>query len=175
MKTAEQIKRIRQQLAEKIGRDKKPLVIVALGVLGMVCLLLPAGGGKTAKKEPAADVSQAQAAIAAQLESLLKTVEGVGRVKVYVTVDRLQRTVYAVNTEQTSEEDRSAKNEKYVFVEAGNDTQGLPLYEVTPEIRGVAVCCEGGGSGVVRQEVTRLIGAALGIAANRIYVTKMQS
>ena len=35
-------------------------------------------------------------------------------------------------------------------------------------IRGVAVCCEGGGSGVIRQEVTRLVCAALGITANKI-------
>ena len=110
-----------------------------------------------------------------QLEALLKTVDGVGKVKVYVTVERLQANVYAVNTEQTSEPDRAERNEKYVLTETGNDTQGLVLYTVTPQIRGVAVSCEGGGSGVVRQEVTKLISAALGISANRIWETKMQT
>ena len=171
----EWIGKIRRKLKEKTGGDKKPLLIVALGVLGMALLLLSGGGGKTEAKQTAPDLNEAQAAVAGQLEALLKTVDGVGKVKVCVTVERLQTNVYAVNTEQTSEPDRLQRSEKYVFTEAGSDTQGLILYTVMPEIRGVAVSCEGGGSGVVRQEVTKLISAALGIGANRIWVTKMQT
>ena len=35
--------------------------------------------------------------------------------------------------------------------------------------------CEGGGSAAVRQEVTRLVAAALGITANKIWVARMQT
>lgn len=172
---SEWIEKIRNQIKAKTGRDKKPLLIVALGVLGMFCLLLSGGGEKAEKKTSAPAESDPQSAVTRQLETLLKTVEGVGRVKVCVTVERMQERVYAVNTEQTSEPERQEKNEKYVLTDAGNDTQGLLLYTVMPEIRGVAVSCEGGGSAAVRQEVTRLIGAALGIPANRIWVAKMQT
>ena len=175
MKTGEKIAALRRKAAELPGGDKKPLVIVALGVIGMLCLLLSSGSGKAEKAEAAPDIAQTQAAVERQLEAMLKTVEGVGKVKVCVTVDRMERTVYAVNTEQTEGEGRNEKSEKYVFTESGSNTQGLVLYTAAPEIRGVAVSCEGGGSGVIRQEVTRLVCAALGITANKIWVTKMQS
>ena len=166
---------IRKKWSEKTGGDKKPLLIVFLGVVGMLCLLLSGRGGTTSVKSEAPDENEVQRTVTNQLESLLRTVEGVGKVKVCVTVDRLRTDVYAVNTEQTSEPDRTQKSDKYVFAETGSDKHGLVLYTVMPEIRGVAVSCEGGGSSVIRQEVTRLIGAALGLPANRIWVTKMQS
>ena len=175
MQTGDTAAAIRKKIGDLFGGDKKPLIITALGLLGMLCLLFSSGAGKTEKKEAAPDVGAAQAEIARQLETLLKTMDGVGRVKVYVTVDRLQANVYAVNTEQTSGGDKSEKAEKYVFTEQGNDTEGLVLYTVMPEIRGVAVSCEGGGSDVIRREVTKTVAAALGVSANKIWVTKMQS
>ena len=171
----EWIGRIRNKIKTGTGGDRKPLLIVALGLLGMLLLLFSGSGGKTEKKTDPPDLTASQEAVERQLTALLKTVDGVGRVKVCVTVDRLQANVYAVNTEQTSGPDRSEKSEKYVFTEDGSDTSGLVLYTVTPVIRGVAVSCEGGGSATVRQEVTRLISAALGVPANKIWVAKMQS
>ena len=171
----EWIGKIRNKIKAGTGGDRKPLLIVALGLLGMALLLCSGGGGKTEKKTAPPDLTSAQAAVERQLTALLKTVDGVGRVRVCVTVDRLQANVYAVNTEQTSGPDRSEKSEKYVFTEEGGDTEGLVLYTVTPVIRGVAVSCEGGGSATVRQEVTRLIAAALGVSANKIWVARMQS
>lgn len=172
---SEWIASIGSRIKEKTGKDKKPLLIVALGVAGMLFLLLSGGTEKAEKKSAVPELNDAQATVTRQLEALLKTVDGVGKVKVCLTVERMQTSVYAVNTEQTSEQDRLEKSEKYVLAEAGNDTQGLLLYTVMPEIRGVAVSCEGGGSVVVRQEVTRLVSAALGLPSNRIWVAKMQS
>ncbi len=170
----EWIEKLKSKIKGKPG-EKKPLLILIVGLVGMLCLLLSGGSNKTEKKDAPLDLTEAQETVTRQLEALLKTVDGVGKVKVYVTVERLQANVYAVNSEQTSEPDRAERSEKYVLTETGNDTQGLVLYTVTPLIRGVAVCCEGGGSGVVRQEVTKLVSAALGIGANRIWVTKMQT
>ncbi len=167
--------KIREAVKSRFCKDKKTLLIVALGMLGMMLLLFSGGEKKTETTITAADPSASQEAVASQLESLLKTVDGVGKVKVCVTIDRMQTDVYAVNCEQTSEPERSQRSEKYVITEDGSDTRGLRLYTVMPEIRGVAVSCEGGGSTVVRQEVTKLVSAALGIGANRIWVTKMKS
>ncbi|MBQ6067798.1 MAG: hypothetical protein IJK89_13390 [Clostridia bacterium] len=172
---ADWFEKLKARIKGRPAGEKKPLLILGIGLVGMLCLLLSGGGSKTEKKDAPPDTAGAQETVTKQLEALLRTVDGVGKVKVYVTVERLQANVYAVNTEQSSEPDRAERNEKYVLTETGNDTEGLVLYTVTPQIRGVAVSCEGGGSGVVRQEVTKLISAALGISANRIWVTKMQT
>ena len=171
----EWIGKIRNRIKKGTGGDRRPLLIVALGLLGMLLLLFSGGGGRTEKKTAPPDLTASQEATERQLTALLKTVAGVGRVKVAVTVDRLQANVYTVNTEQTSEPERAQRSEKDVFTETGSDTGGLVLYTVTPVIRGVAVSCEGGGSATVRQEVTRLVAAALGISANKIWVARMQT
>ena len=88
----------------------------------MLLLLFSGGGGRTEKKTAPPDLTASQEATERQLTALLKTVAGVGRVKVAVTVDRLQANVYAVNTEQTSEPDRAQRSEKYVFTETGRDS-----------------------------------------------------
>ena len=168
-------RKFRKRLNEKTGGDRKPLLIAGLGIVGILCLLLSGGGTKTEKRSELPDMTETRVSVAKELESLLRTVDGVGKVKVCVTLDRLEANVYAVNTEQTSEPEKTQKSEKYVFSKSGSSEQGLVRYTVMPEIRGVAVSCEGGGSLLIRQEVTKLIAAALGIPANRIWVAKMQS
>ena len=130
----EWIETVRRKLKARIGGDKKQMLIVALGVVGMLLLLLSGGGKKQETATELPDPAQTQAAVARQLEALLKTVDGVGKVKVCVTLERMQADVYAVNTEQVSEPDRSQKSEKYVFTESGNDTHGLRLYSVTGQL-----------------------------------------
>ena len=64
------------------------------------------------------------------------------------------------------------KNE-YVIVEGSGASEGLLLKITAPVIRGVGITCEGGGTLAVKQEIIRLVSAALGVPVNRIWVTKM--
>ena len=97
--------------------------------------------------------------------------EGVGRVRVLVTVEGLERFVYAQDSMEGGASERT-ENE-YVIVEENGSETGLTLSVISPEVRGVAVSCEGGGSARVRQEVVNLVCAALGIGASRVYVSKL--
>ena len=60
-----------------------------------------------------------------------------------------------------------------MIVEVNGEKTGLALSVASPEVRGVAVSCEGGGSARVRQEVSSLVCAALGVNASRVYVSKL--
>ena len=169
----EKIKKLKEKMRAEMNQDKKPLLIIALGLVGMVCLLFSCGGSAEEKNESVSKPESVQTEITRQLEALLKTVDGVGKVKVFVSVDSLSENIYAVNTEETSDADGTQRTEKYVFRENGSNSDGVLIRTVMPQIRGVGVCCEGGGSSVVRQEVTKLVGAALGITNNKIWVSKM--
>jgi len=164
-----------KKVYEKIKGDKKLLLIVLLGLTG--CFLLG-----TTQMFSSSENTYSQTDIqwldleektADRLEELLRDVDGVGRVQVFVTLESLTESVYAVNQDYSQNEDKNDGISEYVIVEQDGDDKGLIIKTLMPVYRGVAVSCEGGGSTVVKNEVTKLVTAALGINANRVYVTKM--
>ena len=158
----------------KIKTDKKFLFILLCGIAGIMLLAFaPSSSKKTSVKPDNAAMVQSE--MTKDAENLLKTVDGVGRVKVYLTIEYLEKSEYAKNTEESSKEDSSQKKEQYVLTEQGSDSSGLLIKAYQPCVRGVAVSCEGGGSGLVRQEVIKLMCAAYGISTNKVWVSKMKN
>ena len=143
---------------------KKPLVLilVAAGVL-----LLFFGGMESvtpAKKTTLAEETEAyRKALEGELAALCEKVSGAGKVTLLLTLDGSEEAVYA-------KDERNGATD-YV-VSAG---EGLLLYRRHPAVLGVAVVCAGGDRADVRAELTALLSAALGVGANRIYITASQS
>ena len=154
----------------KLKADKKTLMIASLGLIGVLLLAFSgAKGEKTVSpgREEAYDVTRLEA----ELTSLLKSVDGVGKVRVMITCEDLGRSVYAKNHEEKQTGSADEREDEFVLTDGG----GLLIGTVLPEVRGVGVCCEGGGSAVIRREVSELVAAALGIPINRVKVAKMKS
>lgn len=161
---------------ERIRKDKKLLLIIVLGLSGMLLILL-SGTGQN-KKENTDDsldmIQTVEKRMTKELEELIRTVDGAGRVKVMITVDSLEERIVAVNENSKAEEDSYENIKEYVIIEESGNQDGLTLKIITPVIRGVGITCEGASSSVVKQEITRLVSATLGISQSRIQVTKMQ-
>ncbi len=117
-----------------------------------------------------------------RLSELLKSIEGAGNSKIMITLETPIQMVYAKNTNNESEtitnEDGSTntqysnQSEHLILNDANND---IPLIEMQllPEIKGVAVICEGGDEITVVSRITELVSVVLGVPSNRICVTKM--
>lgn len=162
------------KITEMLKKDKKLLIIMLLGLSGMLLLLFSGDGTKEAPAgNGASDISALEKGIEEKLLSLIKTVDGAGRVKVVVTVDSLQEKTVAVNSEGQYGENESEYKNEYVIVENSGTSEGLFLKITAPVIRGVGITCEGGGSAAVKQEIIRLVSASFGVPVNRIWVTKM--
>ena len=160
---------------ERIKRDKKLLLIMISGFLGML-LLLASSFSSEGKKDTAVkeyDITAVEAEIEERLTLLVKSVEGAGRVKVMVTIDSLEERTLAENYETESGENYQYKSE-YVLIEQSGDTDGLTLKITAPVIRGVGITCEGAATATVKQEIIRLVSASLGVPVNRIWVTTMK-
>ncbi len=168
---------IKLNIINRLKQDKKLLFIIILGFAGMLLILLSGAGGEkpaeTNKNE--ADVFAIQNKTEKKLEMLLESVKGAGKVKVMVTVDSLEETIYAVNTETESRADEYSFSDEYVLIEKSGDDDGLIIKVTAPVIRGVGITCEGADSAGVKEEIIRLVSAALGISVNRIWVTVMQN
>ena len=129
---------------------KRPL-LVALALLGLVCLLfggLSLGGtgrgGDTAEDE----LERYRVRLEARLCSLLSEIEGVGSPEVLVTLERGEEHRYSGSKLLSSE---------------------------PPRVLGVAVVCYGGGRDALRAELTSLLSALLGIGTHRIHVSEKSS
>ena len=86
-----------------------------------------------------------------------------------MTLDSLEETVYAKDSESRGD----AQSDLYVIVKQSGSEYGLSQKVVMPTVRGVAVSCTGAGSASVRQEVSGLVCAALGVSPNRVYISRM--
>ncbi len=165
-----------EKLILRLKQDKKLLFIIVLGISGML-LLLFSGGTSDNKKtvtEENTDIFETAARMEKELEELLRTVEGAGKVKVMITVDCLEEKTAAVNTERENTSDSANLSEEYVIIEGQSGSEGLILKTTAPVIRGVGISCQGAVNSALKQELTRLTSAALGIPVNKIWVTKMQ-
>ena len=163
------MKRLRE-LFGRLWADKKLRALFFVFAAGLVLLALSGTsvGSRQQAKQDDTDVlrTQTETALENRLARLLSSVSGVGKVKVLITLEQLQGYAYA--------QDAGADGtEKYVIVKQNGSENGLAVAVTSPVVRGVAVSCEGGGSAAVRQEVVRLVCAALGVGANRVYVSAL--
>ncbi|MBQ4066826.1 MAG: hypothetical protein IJD22_04175, partial [Clostridia bacterium] len=100
-------------------------------------------------------------------EELLAEASGVGEARVIVTLDSSAESIMAQNSSATE----SSVSVDYVIVSKGSDEEAVPLCEIYPRVRGVAVVCTGGSNAEVKERVTMLIASALGISTNKIAVS----
>ncbi len=124
-----------------------------------------------------------------ELEELLGCMEGVGRVKVMITLQSTEEDIVekdrpasrsnaaehdsAGGSRNTSDMD---SEEATVFI---TDEQGRQIpyvrKKLRPTVGGVAVLAEGGGVEAVRVNISEAIQALFGIDANKIKIAKMKT
>jgi hypothetical protein len=123
-------------------------LLLLLGLLGVI-LLAFSGSAQTPQTVDTAESGLYEAYAAreeARLARLCGAVEGVGRVQVGIAFGGEASVKYA---------------------------SGKQVSETPPDIVGVVVICDGGGSDVVRAELSRLISALYNLPSNHIHISPM--
>ena len=110
-----------------------------------------------------------------RLAALIRAMDGAGETVVMVTLDCGEETTYAADTrtEKTSEDTRSSAASQRTYLLAG--AQPVVQSVQAPQVRGVAVLCQGGGNAGTQRRITELVSALTGVGASHITVNKMQS
>ena len=197
-------------MGERLKTWKKKLtkenmaIMALLGILLMV-IAIPVKKTETQKDQPAAPENKSIASgtqeteeegnpggyageLEERLESLLASMEGVGNVKVMVTLDSSREQVVEKDIpstmDTTKETDstggsrdvinsRQEETTVYVTDSAGNKTPYVSKIR-EPSIEGVTVVAQGGGNAVIQKNITEVIQALFGIEAHKIKVVKMK-
>lgn len=122
-----------------------------------------------------------------KLSGLLRQVEGIGKAKVMITLKSTRERVVLKDNpgseESSSEEDGSGgkresssftKEEETILVE-GEDGNSIPyiIKEVEPQIEGVVVLCEGGGSSKTNTEIIEAVQVLFNLPSHKIKIMKL--
>ena len=120
-----------------------------------------------------------------RIRKILKTVEGVGQVEVMVVLKTSEEKVLRVDQNQSSsvtkEQDTNGGIREISQSETGETTvmeggsgQNRPIVEkeICPELSGIIISAQGGGSPKVKAEISEAMEALFGLPPHKIKVLK---
>lgn len=185
MNIAEKFSELTNRICEKTHLNKKLLLVLALFTAGVVVLVVGelVQSIKSETKENAPITAQMSADnyisdLEERLTSMISSIDGAGATRVMITLESGNEDVYLHNYDYGEDVDSSGAGnremrDEYVIVNAENGEKGIVVRVKEPEIRGVAVVCEGGGNSYVRAEIIATVTALLNISSARVSVVKM--
>ena len=156
-----------QHLIENIGIPKLCLILL-LGV-SLIIVSIPSGKTKknaqsteTTAKEDSTDLYVKKQE--KRLVNALKHVEGVGKVKVMITVNSSKEAV--VN--------KDSPYEQTILVEEDGKKVPYVIKEVEPVVEGVVVVAQGGGNDIIKNQIVEAVSVLFHISSYKVKVLKME-
>ena len=161
------------KLRSLFDRYKFVLVVILAGV---VLLLLPSFGGEKrgggaveSSQESGSDPFQVEE-LERKLEQALAQIDGVGEVRVVLTLQSGPRRILA---QSTVDEGRTEAEVTNVVISAGSGVEGtVTLQQLSPQFQGALVVCSGGGEPTVQLRLVEAVSALTGLGADKISVCK---
>lgn len=182
------MKRDFAKIIEKLSQKGGNTIFVVIGIVGI--MLIATSDIELFKNDRSNVQKQTLDSYRVQLEKqmtmLLKEIDGVGEVKVMITLESGEENIYAQQQKQS--QDSSVKNNQndeqhslqnsfenqIVIISEQNGDKALVERTMQPVVQGVAVVCSGGDDITVVSAVTNSVSVVLNLPTNRIYVTKMR-
>ncbi len=144
-----------------IKKHKSKIIIISILVLGLVLILYSSLKGKeaSASKKEEFSCEAYTKELEEKLENFLLDIEGIRNVNVIITLDTSGGEIYTKN------------NSSLNFSSIISSTSS-PVYvgEIYPSVRGVAISCTNGSNDEIKNKITKLVSAYLGISTNRIEI-----
>lgn len=162
---------------------------VILGLAGVILIalseVLPAKANKT--REKAVNTTEEyRMELETSLGDILASVNGVGKVKIMITLESDSENIYVQQEKSTDdtqsvskdasvqESTRSTYENEVVMVTDGSAKSALVEKTLQPTVQGVIVVCQGADNISVISDVTNAVAVALDVPSSRICVIKMQ-
>ncbi len=155
---------------KKQSKIKKEHVFIIVLCVVLVAIFLSSTSIFSSLKSNKNASNTYESSVESRLENLLKEVDGVGKVKVFVTTDGTQAEEVLKDVETKTENGYKVIEETVVLV------GGKPYVTKTknPNVIGVAVVCQGGDNLSVKVLITEIITTTLSVAPECIRIIKMK-
>lgn len=156
--------------------------IVAIGIIGIVLIGLSSFVPEKKEKQQHSDeisTEEYKNILEKQVKEIAVSISGDKKTKVIITLETSIRREYAGESQNISGEKSTDKGketsgtvkEKAITVKKSDGSEeALLITEYMPQIRGVAIVCNTGGSEGIKQAISDAVTAALGITSKRVYI-----
>ena len=173
------------EIKEKLLKTlKSPKLLLIGGLVGILLIFLSTIGNGEKKEtlppeQTVFSIENYQAELEEDIKGLVKEISGSKRVSVVVTLENTASYSYADTREEAttdksgetlSETDTELKKGYITVKNADGDEEALLITATMPEIRGVAIVCEGGDSEIISEKIMNTVTAALNITKKRVYI-----
>ena len=162
----------------------KPKLIMIIGLAGIALIFLstlfPSGSKNKTVNAGAVTAEEYRKTVYGSVKEIVTGITGDKNPTVVITLESGVRYDYAdlkesdtsASTGKETEENRKATKQSYITVKsADGGEEPLIVAEIMPEIRGVAIVCDGGDSPAVAERIQNAVTAALDITSQRVYVS----
>ena len=166
-------------MERKLGHIKeffyKNRAVALVVLVGVLLMMLPTGKTEAQQPQRQETVSEPRENLETRLEQILSQVSGAGNVRVLLTQERGETSVYQLDRQEVTDGDRREIRQDTITV-TGSDRQqeGLLTQVEAPRYRGAVIVCQGGDNPTVRLSVVEAVSGATGLPSNRITVLKMK-
>ena len=165
---------------------QNPKLLIILGVCGILLILISSFfSGDAEKQKSTADTVTYTAeeycqTLQKDIKNIVTGITGDKNPTVVVTLESGIRYNYASadetdissSTGSTTDQSSESKKQSYITVKTSDGgEQALIVTEIMPEIRGVAIICEGGNSEATAEKIKNAVTAALNITSKRVYIS----
>lgn len=144
-------------------KHRMEIFSILLLIFGVALILLGSldfGKGKNTEVKHD-DVSFYTEYLEDKIEEICRSIGGIDEVQVLLTLDCSSEYVYG----------ESASD--YIILKNDSGEDAVLLREIYPKVRGIAVVCTGGDLPRIRETITELLSAAMGISVSKIKVAGM--
>lgn len=173
-----------ETIKKYLTKLRSPKILLIVGIAGIILIALSSfSGGSSEEKIPSSktEITSQEYRISLQNEinSMVSSITGSKNVTTVITLESGIRYSYADTREEISSDktEKEAKvsdselKEGYITVKtADGGEQALLVTTQMPEIRGVAIVCEGGDNEIINQKILNTVTAALNITSKRVYI-----
>ena len=160
---------------EFLLKNKKTVVIGVLLLLGLLLVFVGTPSKKEEKKESGLtfDEEEYEKKLESRLTELLEAVNGVGDVRVMITLEGSATYTYATDVSQDSGSTGSLKRESTVVLSLDGNSKKDPVVSgyVLPRVKGAAVVCTKPLTPTLQAKVIGVVSSALGVSSSKIFVT----
>lgn len=160
---------LRQKAVQLTGKYRYVLLIFLIG-LGL--MLIPVSSEKKQQEQPSDKVVQTEPSLSESLEQLLSQVKGAGKVRVLLTIDAGEQTLYQTDKSQSGTE--STREDTVIITDENRAQSGLVQQINPPAYRGAIVLCQGADSPTVRLAIIEAVSAVTALDSSQISILKMK-
>lgn len=154
---------------------KKYKFVLLVVLVGIILMLLPVSSQTKETEENKSQIPQESfdlAAMEQRMEDVLGKIDGVGKLRLMLTLQSGTRLTLAEDTQR--DQDRTQR--ETVTLNRGSGNQEIVITNrFYPVYQGAVVVCQGADSSAVRLAITETVQALTGLPSDRIRVAKWTS